>query len=59
VLTSAAGSFSSQPLQRASDLLSRLTSLTYPDTTVAAYSYNNQGGIETIDLASATSPLSH
>lgn len=35
-------------IQRAYDLLGRLTSLTYPDNELATYTYNNQGGIETI-----------
>jgi len=39
-------------IQRAYDLLGRLTSLTYPDNAVATYTYNDQGGIETISLQS-------
>jgi YD repeat-containing protein len=35
--------------------LGRLTALTYPDGEVAAYTYNTQGGIETVNLQSAVS----
>ena len=34
------------------DLLDRLTSLTYPDGETAAYTYNPQGGLETLQLQS-------
>ncbi len=37
-------------IQREYDLLGRLMRLTYPDSEVAAYTYNAQGGIETIAL---------
>jgi len=43
-------------IQRAYDLLGRLTALTYPNTNVAAYTYNLQGGIETITLTPAGQP---
>ncbi|MBI3324328.1 MAG: VCBS repeat-containing protein [Candidatus Omnitrophica bacterium] len=39
-------------IQRAYDLFGRLVSLTYPDGDVAGYTYNDQGGIETIALDS-------
>ncbi|MBI4356227.1 MAG: VCBS repeat-containing protein [Candidatus Omnitrophica bacterium] len=39
-------------IQRAYDLLGRLTTLTYPDSDAATYTYNVQGGIETIALDS-------
>ena len=39
-------------IQRSYDLLGRLVSLTYPDSDVASYTYNSQGGIETIALDS-------
>ena len=42
----------SLPIQRAYDLLGRLTALTYPDATLATYTYNNQGGLETVTLGS-------
>ncbi len=41
-------------IQRQYDLLGRLTALTYPDNEVATYTYNPQGGIETIGLDSLT-----
>ncbi|MBI3021625.1 MAG: hypothetical protein HYY59_06495 [Candidatus Omnitrophica bacterium] len=47
-------------VNRSYDLLGRLTSLTYPDGDVASYTYNPQGGIETIaldSLATGHSPL--
>ena len=37
-------------IQRSYDLLGRITSLGYPDTEAATYTYNTQGGIETITL---------
>jgi len=37
-------------IQRAYDLLGRLTTLTYPDGEKATYTYNAQGGIEAISL---------
>ncbi|MBI4597338.1 MAG: VCBS repeat-containing protein [Candidatus Omnitrophica bacterium] len=46
-------------VHRTYDLPGRLVTLTYPDTDVASYTYNNQGGIETVDVTSATRPLSH
>lgn len=39
-------------IQRAYDLLGRLTGLQYPNADVAAYTYNDQGGIQTIALQS-------
>jgi len=41
-------------IQRAYDLLGRLTSLTYPDSDRANYTYNLQGGIDTVTLQPAT-----
>ncbi len=35
-------------IQRAYDLLGRLTTLTYPDNDAVTYTYNSQGGIETM-----------
>ncbi|MBI3319284.1 MAG: hypothetical protein HYZ89_01680, partial [Candidatus Omnitrophica bacterium] len=47
-------------IQRTYDLLGRLLTLTYPDTEVASYTYNPQGGIETIDFFSPlTQSLTH
>lgn len=43
------------PVNRTYDLLGRLTSLTYPDGDVATYTYNAQGGIETVTLHTANS----
>ncbi|MBI4597113.1 MAG: glycohydrolase toxin TNT-related protein [Candidatus Omnitrophica bacterium] len=42
-------------IQRAYDLPGRLTTLTYPDGDTAAYTYNAQGGIETVMLHTADS----
>jgi len=42
-------------IHRAYDLLGRLTSLTYPDSEIVSYTYNLQGGIETI-AAMGTGP---
>ena len=39
-------------IERTYDLLGRLETLTYPDATAATYTYNSQGGIETIQLGS-------
>ena len=45
-------------IQRSYDVLGRLTTLTYPDGDVVSYTYNNQGGIETITLTpQANSPV--
>lgn len=44
-------------IQRAYDLLGRLTTLTYPNNDVAAYTYNDQGGIQTITLQSPAQPV--
>jgi len=41
-------------IQRQYDLLGRLTALTYPDNDLATYTYNTQGGIETISLKPPT-----
>jgi len=47
-------------IQRSYDLLGRLTALTYPDTDIASYTYNSQGGLETVDLSSSiTQSLNH
>ncbi len=47
-------------VHRSYDLLGRLTALTYPDGETATYSYNAQGGLETIDLShSLTSSPTH
>ncbi|OGX37530.1 MAG: hypothetical protein A3C53_04955 [Omnitrophica WOR_2 bacterium RIFCSPHIGHO2_02_FULL_68_15] len=43
-------------IQRAYDLLGRLTRLTYPDGEVASYTYNPQGGIETVTGQPANGP---
>jgi len=39
---------STYTIQRTYDLLGRLTSITYPDTEIVSYTYNPQGGMETI-----------
>ncbi|GEM_PF-1026701 len=39
-------------IRRTYDLLGRLTTLTYPDGDIATYTYNPQGGLETIQLQS-------
>jgi len=44
------GGSSSYTISRAYDLLGRLTSLKYPDQESALYTYNAQGGLETISL---------
>src|SRR3989338_988610 len=44
-------------IQRSYDLLGRPTTLTYPDTDAAHYTYNPQGGIETVALQSPVSGL--
>jgi len=44
-------------VHRSYDLLGRLTSLTYPDGDVASYTYNPQGGIETVSLQAPRSTL--
>jgi RHS repeat-associated protein len=44
-------------IQRAYDLLGRLTTLTYPNNDVATYAYNDQGGIQTITLQSPAQPV--
>jgi len=47
-------------VRRSYDVLGRLTSLTYPNTNVASYTYNAQGGLETVDLSSSlTQSLTH
>jgi YD repeat-containing protein len=44
-------------IQRNYDLLGRLMALTYPDAEVARYTYNAQGGIDTVTLDSPSSGL--
>ena len=44
-------------ISRTYDLLGRLVSLTYPDNEVAQYTYNAQGGIETVSLQPPASSL--
>ena len=44
-------------IQRAYDLLGRLTALTYPDGHVESYTFNAQGGTETVSLQSPVSGL--
>ncbi len=39
-------------IRRAYDLLGRMTALTYPDGEQALYAYNDQGGLETLNLQS-------
>src|SRR5262249_6372358 len=44
-------------IQRTYDLLGRLLTLTYPNNDLAAYTYNDQGGIQTISLQSTNAPV--
>ncbi|HEX9742385.1 MAG TPA: RHS repeat-associated core domain-containing protein [Nitrospiraceae bacterium] len=44
-------------IQRGYDLAGRLETLTYPDGDVAAYTYNTQGGLETVELNSLVAGL--
>ena len=46
---------STYTIQRTYDLLGRLLTLTYPDTDVVSYTYNDQGGINTVSLQAAGS----
>jgi YD repeat-containing protein len=42
-------------LHRTDDLVGRLLTLTYPNHSVATYTYNAQGGIETVRLQAPSS----